>query len=286
MLMDVVASSLIGVVGGYGVHRVLVRNSLSRVPATITFPVALLVGWLLYIPASPLFVPSDGRYYLRWGRALAESWQTGTPLIWGDAYWPGLGVFPTLIGALTFFFGPIQFAVITLNSVILVFTVVVAQKTAFLLVGVNSRLSITILILTWSPFFFFGPSMLREACFWFGASLGALAIVMFRKKLVRDGIVAGLFGATVLVAMRPDAGGMVAYGIFVTTLLQLIGSNKAIWVRGLAGLLILAALSSVPSYLEFVRPETATPTSDASQKTMDRNGSALVEKWSVALQGR
>ena len=231
------------------------RHGLSILPSIAIGPLLIIVGLLLYLPGSPLFIPSDGIYYQSWGFQISEAWTSGlkseAPIIW-----PGKVFWPLIIAIFHYLFGPISVALIVFNAVCVLLATLILQKATKLLTGRSPRWSITFLLVTWSPLFLFGPSMLREAIFWLGTSLGVLSIAYLAQRFTLSGVLSLAGSGALLLAIRPDAGVVFLYG-FTSIGLVIIGlhngarNRKRLVVTGLALLLLLA---SAPHVMTWISP--------------------------------
>ena len=171
-----------------------------------------LVGAVLFIPGSPLFLPSDALYYQAWGGEIASSWN-GNQVDPGRQIWPGKGVWPLVIAGFYFLFGPVTLPLITLNSCIVGLSLIVMQRSTRLLCGLESPFVLLLLAMTSTPILIFGPAPLRESIYWLGASLGVLAIANLRYRHLQTSAWAFVASSFLLLAVRPDAGLVTVYSI-------------------------------------------------------------------------
>ena len=231
------------------------RLQVSRLPALVITPVLLAVGLLLYHPGSLLFVPSDGMYYQNWGIQISESWASdsgydGEPLV------PGKGFWPLIIASFHYLFGPVTVALIVFNSLCVVAAVIVLQKATLLMSGLNPRWSIIFLTITSSPTLLFGPSLLREAIFWLGCSLGVVSIAYAYRRLFLSGALSLISSVGILIAIRADAGAVISYGllaVFIVTV-GLSTQRRTLARLSVTSVVLLALASSAPSVMELITP--------------------------------
>lgn len=262
---DVSAGFILLVGGGYLVFYLARAWQLSVVPTLVLLPSFTTIGAALYLQSSPLYLPSDGEFYKRWGYSLAESWSTGSEPI-AESLWPGKGFWPLIIGGLTALFGPVTFTLIVFNGLVLVATVVVLQRTVFVLSGNKTRGLIILIFLSSPPFVLFGASLLREAIFWLALALGLLALAwVVRRQYVRCATYA-VPSFALLIAIRPDAGLVLGYGITAMALLTHATNARKKNLRPTllsVGTVICLAFS-FPLAFDVVRPGTSAVTVETS----------------------
>lgn len=256
VLLDVVIASSVLVfslaVGGYATRK----HGLSTIPIIFLLPFLFVVALLFYGPASPFFIPSDGDAYLQWGKAISSSWKVETEAGPDLPLWPGKGFWPLIIASIDWVFGPVHLTLLSLNCLFLGVSIGITQKVVQLLARQTGSWVFVVSFGSFSPFVLFGPSLLREAIFWMGLSMGSLAIVYSRERRFGLAIAwlstAGLF----LIAVRPDLG-FIFLLLFVMLLISISGFNPRVrsWTK-MAGatfanvFLVLLA----PQVLEFLQP--------------------------------
>lgn len=197
-------------------------------------------------------------FYQRWGFQLSESWASGSrPSL--PPIWPGKGLWPATIAVFHYAFGPVSVSLIVFNSLCVALETIALQKSTALLTGLHPRWSITLIMLSSSPFLFFGPSMLREAIFWLGTSLGVLSIAHFHRRNYLYGPTTLFFSLTLLLGIRPDLGLAFSYAI-VSVLVFIILLRRGRWAKLRAtgsAVLVLALLSTAPGVFAQTSPITA-----------------------------
>lgn len=269
VVLDFFLAVTIVVASATALSRLSKRHKLDFPPLALVGMVALTLGFFLYLPDSPLFIPSDGQFYLAWGQAIADSWSSGDPL---DArfapqpIWPGKGLWPALIASLTYLMGPVTAVFIAFNSVVLCGALLALQKATVLLSGKARGWELSAIALTSPPLLIFGPSLLRESIFWLGVSLWSLSVgYAFTRKLLTS-VALGIAGSLILLLIRPDAGLVLSYAF--ATVAILVGAfhnwRGCSWRRVLAAAAVVGLLFTFPSSLEQLRPNTS-PESLANQ---------------------
>ena len=230
LLSDIGLSILLVTVSCYGFYRLAKLWRVSLVPAAVLLPIFIIVGLIHSFPLSPMYQPSDGEYYYRWGSSLASYFETGAEPEISKVLWPGKGVWPLTIGVLTLIAGPVAAALIVFNASIIVFSVMALQRATLLFGGRSPRWSIVLVFLTSGPFLFWGPSLLREALFWSGVALGVLSLAYASVNRYRNSFIAGGLSTIVLIGIRPDAGIVLAYvfGAMIVFLIGLAGPKRSV----------------------------------------------------------
>jgi hypothetical protein len=136
-------------------------------PVIVISPIFLLVGFLLHLPLSPFYSPSDGVWYQEWGFRLGERWSSGdssvVPGALEDPLWPGKGFWPSIIALFYSVVGPVTMTLIVFNTIVLGGVTLAIQKASLLISGVRFRWGVVAGITSSLPFLIFGPSLLREA---------------------------------------------------------------------------------------------------------------------------
>ena len=233
------------------------RNSLRPLGILLFGGVALCVGYFLYIPASPFFVPSDGLGYGAWGFDIAQAWAGNRPEA-TNLTWPSKVVFPIIIAVLsTISGGPVYVSVITLNCILLCSSVLAIQRSVKSLSG-NSQPWATIPLLATSPaILIFGPSMLRESIFWLGISLGVLSITLAREKSLKLSPLLLGVSYVLLVAIRPDLGLFFGAGFaLIWAFFVLLGGSKRTRTRWTLFILAAAFLvATSTAFFSYVAPD-------------------------------
>ena len=260
LLLDSFTAIVLIAVSVFFLRRLARMWRVSALPILVVMPVLSFVGSLLYLPLSPLYLRNDGEFYQAWGFSLAATWTTGAPVVVGEPLIPGKGFLPLIIGVMSVLVGPVTLAVIALNVAVLGLCLVLIQKATILIGNQSPRWSIVAAFLTCSPILLWGPSLLRESIFWLGSALGILAIsYAARNRYVPAFFLSG-FSTLTLMAIRPDVGLFIVYGIFfMLTFLILIVGPKRSWLRSsIASLILLALAVSFPPVFEIVRPSIST----------------------------
>jgi len=238
---------------------------LSFVTPGLLFPSFTFFGVLLYLPNSPYYIRSDGELYLAWGQSLAEFWAVGSPPLI-EPLWPGKGFWPLIIGAMSYLAGPVVVSPIVLNALILTIMAMVIDRTVALLGAKAPGWVLPLALLTSAPILLFGPSLLREAIFWLGVSVGVLAIAHAGRSRYWPAAIYTLSSASLLLAVRPDAGVVIAYG-FVTVTIWLFGFSctQKMLSKRVASLLLFALVGlSFPAVFDFMRPDTSASDIDTA----------------------
>ena len=260
LILDSLMSISILTICGYALYLLVRFWKVSFLPLAVILPSLIGVGLSLYVPLSPLYVPSDGEYYQYWGYSLAEAWLSGEPMDSPEQIWPGKGLWPLIIGTFSALVGPVTITLIVFNALTVVLSGIVLQKTTLIWGGRSPRWSMVIVFLTSSPFLLWGPSLLREAIFWLGISLGVLALAYATVHRTLPAFLAVGISATVLLGIRPDAGIVLVYG-FVAMLLFLfgiVGHDRSRLRAAITSLVLLFLVLSFPNALEFARGAEVT----------------------------
>ena len=255
MLLDTLMAIAITVLGLLGLYLLVKFWRVSILPMAVLAPTLIVAGLVLYLPLSPFYIRSDGEYYQRWGFSLADSWLTGASLDGWSPLWPGKGVWPLVIGALSAIAGPVTISLIVFNALLVVLCAVILQNATLLLGGRSSRWTMVIVFLSSTPFLLWGPSLLREALFWTGIALGVLALSYAALNQHIPALSAVGLSALVLLGIRPDAGLVLTYG-FMAMLVFVVGivGRERSWLRVFASsLALLFLVISFPFAFEVVR---------------------------------
>ena len=244
----------------------------SVTPVILVTSGFFIVGMFLYLPVSPFYIPSDASYYQAWGYSLSDYWAGEGPMV-DRQIWPGKGFWPLIIAALHFFLGPIYVAAIAFNSGVFGLMILALQKSILLLSSKSGSWVLGFLVATSTPFALFGPSLLRESLFWLGASGGVLGISYLARREVRNGLLSLSWAVFLLLAIRPDAGVVIAYS-FVGAAIVLFGlagpfqskRKKILSALALTGLLVSFPPASSflipindPAYVEVAASNLSTP---------------------------
>lgn len=244
----------------------------SVTPVILVTSGFFIVGMFLYLPVSPFYIPSDASYYQAWGYSLSDYWAGEGPMV-DRQIWPGKGFWPLIIAALHFFLGPIYVAAIAFNSGVFGLMILALQKSILLLSSKSGSWVLGFLVATSTPFALFGPSLLRESLFWLGASGGVLGISYLARREVRNGLLSLSWAVFLLLAIRPDAGVVIAYS-FVGAAIVLFGlagpfqskRKKILSALALTGLLVSFPPASSflipindPAYVEAAASSLSTP---------------------------
>ena len=258
LINDLFLSFILLLAFGTGAFFVTRRLGVSRLPLVVITPILIGVGLLLYLPASPLFVPSDGMYYQSWGFGISESWASGSGYD-GETLVPGKGFWPLIIASFHYLFGPVTAALIVFNALCVVAAVISLQKATLLISGLNPRWSIIFLTITSSPTLLFGPSLLREAIFWLGCSLGVVSIAYAHRRLFLSGALSLIASVGILIAVRADAGVVISYGLLAVFVLivGLPSQRRTVARWSVTSFVLLALVASAPSVIELVTPRVS-----------------------------
>lgn len=236
------------------------KHGLSTIPIIFLLPFLFVVALVFYGPGSPFFIPSDGDAYLQWGRQLSSSWQMGTDLAPELQLWPGKVFWPLVIAAIDFTFGPTHLALLSLNCLFLGVSIVIIQKVVQLLVRPTGSWVFVVAFGSFSPFVLFGPSLLREAIFWMGLSMGSLAIVYSKERRLGLSSVWLALAGFFLVGVRPDLG-FIFLLLLVLLLVSIVGFGWPVRSRKrmIAAVVANASLVALsPQALRFLRPSTSS----------------------------
>lgn len=269
MVLDFLLAVTILLASAIALSRLSKRQKLDFLPLALFGMVTVVLGFILYFPGSPLFIPSDGQFYLAWGQAIADSWSSGDPLdarFAAHPIWPGKGLWPMLIASLTYLMGPVTAVFIAINSVAICVALLALQKVTVLFSGRARGWELSAIALTSPPVLIFGPSVLRESIFWLGLSLWSLSLgYAFTRKFLTS-VALGIAGSLILLLIRPDAGLVLSYSFAIVALLVGAFHNwrGSSWRRVLAVAAVVGLLFTFPSALEQLRPNTS-PESLANQ---------------------
>ena len=243
------------------------KIGLPRMPVIVISPIFLLVGFLLHLPLSPFYLPSDGVWYQEWGFRLGERWSSGdssvVPGALEDPLWPGKGFWPSIIALFYSVVGPVTMTLIVFNTIVLGGVTLAIQKASLLISGVRFRWGVVAGITSSLPFLIFGPSLLREAIFWLGLSLCALALSFLLHSKIIPASSSLIMGVLVVMAVRPDAGLIFSYAFVIVFIFFLFvfnrnRKNQAIAVGGILFISFLAL--SFPAAVKAVSPRLDTRT--------------------------
>ena len=227
----------------------------SVTPVILVTSGFFIVGMFLYLPVSPFYIPSDASYYQAWGYSLSDYWAGEGPMV-DRQIWPGKGFWPLIIAALHFFLGPIYVAAIAFNSGVFGLMILALQKSILLLSSKSGSWVLGFLVATSTPFALFGPSLLRESLFWLGASGGVLGISYLARREVRNGLLSLSWAVFLLLAIRPDAGVVIAYSFVgaAIVLFGLAGPFQSKRKKILSALALTGLLVSFPPASSFLIP--------------------------------
>jgi len=227
----------------------------SVTPVILVTSGFFIVGMFLYLPVSPFYIPSDASYYQAWGYSLSDYWAGEGPMV-DRQIWPGKGFWPLIIAALHFFLGPIYVAAIAFNSGVFGLMILALQKSILLLSSKSGSWVLGFLVATSTPFALFGPSLLRESLFWLGASGGVLGISYLARREVRNGLLSLSWAVFLLLAIRPDAGAVIAYSFVgaAIVLFGLAGPFQSKRKKILSALALTGLLVSFPPASSFLIP--------------------------------
>ena len=272
LMTDVLFGVVLLLVTAYGLHSLARFWKVSLLPLSVLLPSFMVAGLILYVPLSPLYVTSDGQYYQDWGFSLAAAWLAGEPMVSPHALWPGKGLWPLIIGGFTALAGPVTITLIVFNVFILLLSVIVLQKATSVSGGRSPRWSMVIVFLSSIPFLLWGPSLLREALFWLGVALGALALSYASVNRYRLAWPAVGLSALVLLGIRPDAGIVFTYGFVVVLILLfgIVGRKRSVFRAVGTSVVVLSLALSFPTAFDLVRGGEAT-----TSKTILLAGEAL-----------
>lgn len=217
-------------------------------------------------PASDWYIPNDGDFYWDWAVAMSR----GEDKYPDYPVWPGKGVWPYLVSHMIALGGPSIYFPLILNVCLTLLAVLVSLKSASLLSNSFNKWGLLALFGSWFPFWLFGPSMLREAIFWLGISLGTLSLLHLRRAENVKGILVMLSSILLLLAIRPDAGLILAYAFLAAGMVAYL----SILPNGLKPKLALAGLAAAliwlfPTALDAVRPGVAEDPSIVGRIAVD-----------------
>lgn len=258
---DLITGTLLLSVGGGVALWVARKLQLSRLPVSVVGPLLLIFGLLVHVPSSPLYLISDGEYYLGLGADIANTWRGGE-VTYNRNPWPNKEAWPIFLASLVWLMGPVIVTPIVINLTILLGTILIMQIVARNLGASSSGWTLTLLLATCLPFLVFGPSTLREAIFWLGSSLGILSVSFFFSGRILRGFSTLAGASIVLLVIRPDLGVILIYSFgFLLIVFGVLTSKPFRWRRITASVVALAALAlSAPSALQFVRPSISPNT--------------------------
>lgn len=247
------------------------RIRVSLLPTAVIFPVFLVAGALLYSPDSPLYLPSDGEFYVAWGHSISNSW-SGDGEQFDRQIWPGKGVWPTVIAVMHFLFGPVPTALVAINVCAFCLTIIALQKTVSLLTGQSPRWSMVLIVLTSTPFLLFGPSLLRESMFWLGAAGGVLAIAFMSRGHTRWSLLSLSWASFVLLAVRPDAGMVVVWSAaaVLAVLWVFVGGRRSRTKVAIAATALAALAASAFPALGYFNPKVDVSYFETSAAALSR----------------
>jgi hypothetical protein len=268
LILTLILLAAFGVLFWFGSKKM----GVSRLPVALIAPPLLIAGLVLYLPASPLHLPSDGQVYQAWGYAISDSWAGVASQVPDRPLWPGKGSWPLIIALFHSIVGPVAILLIVFNTMVFGATVLALQKSVLLLTGKNTRWSMVIVVLSSTPFILFGPSLLRESLFWLGISGGVLALSYLRSKKIGLALASVSWGSFLLLAVRPDAGVVLVYAFLgvTTVLVGLLGSTRSAPRRIIAVATLGALAVSAPQAFDFVRPGTDAGFVDRASRGLSR----------------
>ena len=283
IVLDVLFGIVLLTVSAYGLFRLARFWKVSLLPGAVLLPSLIATGVVLYYPLSPLYVHSDGEFYQQWGFSLAASWITGEPPYSPPPAHAHKWLWPLIIGGITTVAGPVAISLIIFNALAMVFSVVMLQKSTFLLGGSAPRWSMVFIFLSSIPFLLFGPSLLREAVFWLGVASGVLALAYASVERYTPAVLAcGLCAAT-LIGIRPDAGLVLVYGFVSIAILSfgVVGRRRSRLRVATASLSVLVLAVSFPATFELVRAGVTGDTVSESNENLAGEGVATAFKSSA-----
>lgn len=226
------------------------KSNVSFVPFMVIGPALIATGLATQLPFSPLFIGlNDGGYYQQWGSAVANSWRAGEP--WEEVFWPGKGFWPLIIAGFHFIAGPVLISLVVFNSLLIAFSVVFLQKSTELLFGVKPRVVFIALTLTSSPILLNGPTLLREAIFWFGISVSVAALTYLYRAHWVTAITLLALSIFLILAIRPNWGVILAYLIACAALtIWVLQTKPGLKLRTVIGVgcSFVLALSFAPAF--------------------------------------
>lgn len=224
--------------------------------ASILFTLLLFgVGLVVGVPGAPLGLGNDYSFYFGWATEIHSSWEVGVAYD-GRAIWPGKGVWPLIIGAVFWVFGPNHYVVLALSAFVTGLFVLILQVATGLLTGRVPRLSIVVFLCTSAAFVLYGALLLREPFFWLGTSLALLGVGFFQHKEYVHSFLTTCTSGLVLVLFRPDLGVIVLWGFLGLNVLAWVDQKKKIsWkVASTASLLLLALVATLIPTVSAVTP--------------------------------
>lgn len=211
ILLDSLLATAILAGGILALRLLSARIGVSALPIYVCSPLLFVVGLLLYVPASPFFMMSDGDLYRQWGSSIASQWR-GDGVALDRPIWPGKGFWPLIIAILSLLVTPISVSLVALNTITFGLATVLLQKSVLLISRQRARWITAFAVLTCVPIVLFAPSILRESIFWLGVSGGVLAVAYMVPQKVRLALANFAWSSLVLLAVRPDAGVVFVYG--------------------------------------------------------------------------
>ena len=209
----------------------------------------MAVGLLLHHPTSPLFVPTDGLYYLDWAQRIRSDLMG----MKADEYgFPIPGTldrkifFPLILAALGLIGDPVILGIL-FNSIICAITIQLVSNIVREEKWCKRPELVTFLLYFGNPVFMvFGPSLLREAPFWLGAHLTAISIwKAFRRESSTPWLIPLTVGISIMFSFRPDLGlgiGLVATIAIVIPILRLGASDRTKVISTLIAMFATMAL--------------------------------------------
>lgn len=251
LVNDIFLAVAIGGGLSYLAFVVAKKSNVSFVPFMVIGPALIATGLATQLPFSPLFIGlNDGGYYQQWGSAVADSWRAGEP--WeGRRFWPGKGFWPLLIAGFHFTAGPVLTSLVVFNSLLIAFSVVFLQKSTELLFGVKPRVVFIALTLSSSPILLNGPTLLREAIFWFGISVSVAALTYLYRAHWVTAISLLALSIFLILAIRPNWGVILAYLIaFAALVIWVFQTKPGLKLRTVIGVgcSFVLALSFAPAF--------------------------------------
>ncbi len=249
---DFLLALTIGIVLSLTAWAVAKKANISVVPFIVIAPVLVAVGLVTQVPMSPLYIGlQDGAFYREWGYAIEESWRSGEEVMGGRTLWPGKGFWPLLIAVFYSIAGPVLISLIVFNALLVAFSTMFLQKATALLFNINPRLVFIVLTLSSPPILLNGPTLLREGIFWLGISASVCGLAYLHKRNYVVASLTLLSGISVILAIRPNLGVIIAYLIvFVALAIWIFQSNAGVRSRVISGSVasLMLAFSFPPAF--------------------------------------
>ena len=262
-----VATLTLSLLACLGIVIVLARRLAVPFVVVVSLGALFLTSALVFHnPASDWYIPNDGDFYWDWAVAMSR----GEDKYPDYPVWPGKGLWPYLVSHMIALGGPSIYFPLFLNVCLILLTVLVSFKSVSLLSSNFNKWGSLALFGSWFPFWLFGPSMLREAIFWLGISLGTMSLLHLRRAENVKGILVMLSSILLLLAIRPDAGLILAYAFLAAGMVAYLSMLP----NGLKPKLALAGLAAAliwlfPIALDAVRPGVAEDPSIVGRIAVD-----------------